>query len=458
MSGLYTSLTMAARALSAQQLGLEVTGNNIANVNTAGYARRTIEFAAVRPYSSMSAGNGVEVTGIRSIRDRLLERRVREEVPSEGRAQELTEILQVVEAGIGATGKSIDGRLTEMFGSFARLADAPTSAVARADVLNTANELTQAFHEIAGRMSDAQRQADTRVRGTVEDINAVAAQIATLNRSMGASGPEARLPLQDQMSTLLRELNTLVNADIVERPEGGVDVTVGNGRALVIADESYRLEAVSQPPSGWAAVQAGGRDITLEIRGGRVAGATEARDTAIPDYLTRLDAIAYEMVQQVNTLHQGGFDQLGNTSQDFFAPLASATGAARLIEVDAAVAADSRRIAAAGVNQIGDNTVAKGLANLRDALVLDGNSATLVDGWSHLAYRVGRDTRSAIDGLKAQTDIVEQIDALRDSVSGVSLDEEAVQMIKFQRAYEANARFFSTVDQTLSMLFQIVGR
>jgi flagellar hook-associated protein 1 FlgK len=151
-------------------------------------------------------------------------------------------------------------------------------------------------------------------------------------------------------------------------------------------------------------------------------------------------------------------DQLGNTGQDFFAPLASAAGAARLIDVDPAVAGDSRRIAAAGVNQIGDNAVAKGLANLRDALVLDGNSATLVEGWSHLAYRVGRDTRAAVDGLKAQTDIVNQIDALRDAVSGVSLDEEAVQMIKFQRAYEANARFFSTVDQTLSMLFQLVGR
>ena len=458
MSGLYTSLTMAARALSAQQLGLEVTGNNIANVNTAGYARRTIEFAAVRPYSPMSAGNGVEVTGIRSIRDRLLERRVREEVPGEGRARQLAELLQVVEAGIGATGNSIDGRLTEMFGSFARLADAPTSAVARADVLNTASELTRSFHEIAGRMSDAQRQADTRVRGTVEEINAVAAQIAALNRSMGTAVLETRLPLQDQMSTLLRELNTLVNADVVERPDGGMDVTIGSGRALVIGAESYRVDAVSQPPSGLAAVQAGGRDITLEIRGGRLAGAIEARDTAIPDYLTRLDAIAYEMVRQVNTVHQGGFDQLGNTNQDFFAPLASAAGAARLIEVDAAVAGDGRRIAAAGVNEMGDNTVAKGLANLRDALVLDGNSASLVDGWSRLAYRVGRDTRSAIDGLKTQHDIVEQIDALRDSVSGVSLDEEAVQMIKFQRAYEANARFFGTVDETLSMLFQIIGR
>src|SRR6185503_2492593 len=153
-----------------------------------------------------------------------------------------------------------------------------------------------------------------------------------------------------------------------------------------------------------------------------------------------------------------GFDQLGNTNQDFFAGLAGVSGAARLIEIDPAVANDSRLIAAAGVNEIGDNTVAKSLANLRDARVLEGNSATLVDSWSHLAFRVGRDTRAAVDGLKAQSDIVEQIDALRDSVSGVSLDEEAVNMIKFQRAYEANARFFSTVDETLSILFSIVGR
>jgi flagellar hook-associated protein 1 FlgK len=458
MSGLYTSLTMAARALTAQQMGLEVTGNNIANVNTAGYARRTIDFAAVKPESSLSAGNGVEVQGIRSIRDRLLERRVLEEVPSEGRAQMLAEILQVVEAGMGTTGNSIDGRLTEMFGSFSRLADAPTSAVARADVLNTAAELTQSFHEMAGRLADAQRQADSRVRSTVEEVNLLVEQIGSLNHSMGSSGPEGRLALQDQMTNLLRSLNNLVNVDVVHRDDGGVDVTVGSGRALVIGDETYRLEAVSQPPNGFAAVEAAGMDITSELRSGRLVGAVEARDTHIPDYLTRLDTIAYELVNQVNTLHRGGFDQLGNTNQNFFTPLASADGAARLIGLDPAVAADSRLIAAAGVNEIGDNGVAKGLANLRDALVLEGNSATLVDSWSHMAFRVGRDTRAAIDGLKAQSDIVEQIDALRDSVSGVSLDEEAVNMIKFQRAYEANARFFGTIDETLTILFSIVGR
>ena len=110
--------------------------------------------------------------------------------------------------------------------------------------------------------------------------------------------------------------------------------------------------------------------------------------------------MAYELVNQVNTLHRGGFDQLGNTNQNFFTPLAGVDGAARLIEVDPAVEADSRLIAAAGVNEVGDNTVAKSLANLRDALVLEGNSATLVDSWSHLAFRVGRDTRAAVDGLE----------------------------------------------------------
>ena len=457
MSGLYTSLTMAARALSAQQLGLEVTGNNISNVNTAGYARRTIDFAAVKPESSLSAGGGVEVQGIRSVRDGLLERRVLEEVPVQGRANELSQILQVVESGIGATGQSIDGRLTEMFGSFSRLADAPTSAVARADVLNTATELTQSFHEMAGRLSDARRQADSRVRSTVEEINGLVDQISSLNHSMSASGPEGRLPLQDQMSNLLQSLNNLVNVDVVNRSDGGVDITVGSGRALVIGDETYRLSAVSQPPNGLAGVVAGGADITSELRSGQIVGAIQARDVNIPDYMNRLDTIAYELVNQVNTIHQGGYDQLGNTNQNFFTPLGSADGAARLIQVDPAVAADSRLIAAAGVNEVGDNTVAKSLANLRDSLVLEGNSATLVDSWSHLAFRVGRDTRAAMDGAKSQGDIVEQIDALRDSVSGVSLDEEAVSMIKFQRAYEANARFFSTFDQTLSILFSIVG-
>ena len=164
-----------------------------------------------------------------------------------------------------------------------------------------------------------------------------------------------------------------------------------------------------------------------EMRGGRLAGAIEARDVDIPglpdparrDCLRDGPAGQHAAPGRIRSArqHQPGLLRAARRARP--AP-------ARLIAVDAAVAGDSRRIAAAGVNEIGDNAVAKGPGQPpRRASCSTGNSATLVDGWSHLAYRVGRDTRSAIDGLKAQTDIVEQIDALRDSVSGVSLDEES---------------------------------
>jgi flagellar hook-associated protein 1 FlgK len=444
--------------LDAQRIGLELTGQNIANVNTPGYARRVVDFASVPGQDSRSAGGGVSVEGIRAIRDSFLERRVQQEVPAEGRAAALAELLQVVQTGIGTAGASLDARLSEVFGSFSRLADAPASAVARADVLNATDELAQSFHDISSRLVDSQRSAEGRVRSTVEEINSLAQQLSALNRSLSSAGADGKLSVQDKQAVVIRELSTLVDIDVLERPEGGLDVTIGNGRALVIAGEAYAVEAVAGPPNGLSAIESGGRVITNEINGGRLAGAIEARDVQIPDYISRLDTIAFEVAGQVNALHRTGFDQQGNTNQDFFTPLGAVAGAARLIAVDPAVAADGRLIAAAGVNQAGDNAVAKSLASLRDALVLDGNTATLVEGWSNLAYRVGRDTRAAIDGQKAQADIVKQIDALRDSVSGVSLDEEAVNMIKFQRAFEANARYFSAVDQTLNVLFQIVGR
>jgi flagellar hook-associated protein 1 FlgK len=187
-------------------------------------------------------------------------------------------------------------------------------------------------------------------------------------------------------------------------------------------------------------------DVTAEITGGRLGGLLQVRDVNIPDYLGRLDTLAAELVSEVNALHSAGFDLNGATGQTFFgystAPVGT-IGAARFIQLDPALAADASRVAAAGVAEAGDNTTARALAALRDARVLDGNTATLSDGWSRLVYRVGRDTQAAADEQTSREEIVKQVDFMRDQVSGISLDEEAMWMLKFQRAYEANARFFS---------------
>jgi flagellar hook-associated protein 1 FlgK len=198
-----------------------------------------------------------------------------------------------------------------------------------------------------------------------------------------------------------------------------------------------------------------GTTITSEVTGGRLGGLLAARDTNIPDYQTRLDTLAYEVAQQVNTIHDGGFDQTGVAAGDFFAfssVLSGSTGAAAALIVDTSLAADVRKIAAGSIAEPGDNQIARAIAELRSARVLDSNTATMTDSWSQLVYRVGRDTENAIGERDARGSLVTQVDALRDEVSGVSLDEEAMHLLKFQRAYEANARFFRVIDESIQTL------
>ena len=187
-------------------------------------------------------------------------------------------------------------------------------------------------------------------------------------------------------------------------PEGGVDITVGSGRPVVVGSTAYAVSAVSAPPAGYADLKINGTTVTSEITGGRIGGLIAVRDTNIPAYMDRLDALAYEVVDRVNTAHNAGFDLSGTAGGDFFAfssAIVGTSGAAAAMMVDPTVAADPSLIAAAGIAEAGDNQAARAIADLRDARVLDGNTTTLNEGWSQLVYRVGRDTKSA--GMSSRT-------------------------------------------------------
>jgi flagellar hook-associated protein 1 FlgK len=234
-----------------------------------------------------------------------------------------------------------------------------------------------------------------------------------------------------------------------------VDVSFGNGRPLVIGANTYALDVTSTPPSGFAALVSAGTAVTSEVTGGTIGGLIQARDVLIPGYLDQLDTLAYSIVTEVNAVHQGGYDLNGATGIDFFTALPSAAGAARNISVSAGVLADPSTIATGATATAGDNDVARTLADLRDARVLSGGTATFSDGWGTLVYRVGADSRAASDEQSSRAEIVRQMELMREQVSGVSLDEEAMMMMKFQRAYEANARFFQAVDSALDALMSL---
>jgi flagellar hook-associated protein 1 FlgK len=293
----------------------------------------------------------------------------------------------------------------------------------------------------------------------VDEINAITTRIAEINGAMAtakANGSEHAL--EDQQANLVRRLSELADVHVIAREDGGVDVTVGSGRPLVVAANVYTIGMTSTPPSGYAQLTSEGTPFTGEITGGTLGGLLQVRDTTIPGYQATLDNLAFQTAASVNGLHQAGFDLSGAAGGAFFgystAPAGTA-GAARALRVEPAIAGDGSLIAAAGVAAAGDNGTARALAALRHERVYDGSTSTLNDGWGALVYRIGSDAREFADSRDTHDAITRQVDAMRDQVSGVSLDEEALNLMKFQRAYEANARFFSVVDDMLVTLLNL---
>lgn len=453
MSGLTESLNMAARAMQAQSYGLELVGQNMANLNTPGYARRMLNLAEMPPGS----GGGVSIVGSSAQRDALIEARLRRELPLAGREAATADSLSVVETSLGAVGSSIDSNLSAFFDSWRSLSQNPTSPVARDAVAQQGQLLARSFNEMSSRLSTSLREADTQLRGAVNTINDIGKNIASLNAAIArADGADAET-LQDRLGQELDKLAELTNVTVLRNEDGTANVSVGAGRALVVGESQYQLGLGVTPGTGVATITLDGADITSEFKtGGKVGGYLDVRDTKIPAYQNQLDQLASDIAQQVNSRHTAGFDVNGNTGNNFFAPIGAVAGAAAAPAVDPALAADPSRIAASQTGAVGDNQVAEVLAQLRTTRVASGGTATFAEAWSNLVYRVGNDSASAQADQASRDSIVKAVAALRDSVSGVSLDEEAANMIKYQRAYEANAKFFATIGDTLDTLMQIV--
>jgi flagellar hook-associated protein 1 len=456
MGDLIGSLSLAARALGAAQAGLDVTGQNIANVNTPGYTRRTIEFAEVPPIDPFDAGNGVDVVAVRAERNALLDAQLLHEQPAESREAAVAQSLSQVESVLGQAGSSLDEDLSQFFTAFSLLANDPTSSVARQQVVVQGQSLATSFNDMAARFASAARDADAQVRSAVDAINALAGRIASANAAIPGATASGREALRDQLNTSLSSLSQLIDISVTTRADGGSDVSIGNGRALVIGANTYAVGVAAAPVSGLANLTSAGTVITTEVTGGRIGGFLQVRDVLLPGYTAQLDQLANGVATAVNAAHCTGFDLSGTTGGDFFVPPAAVAGSASSLAVSATIAANPGLIAAAKAAAPGDNQNARAIANLATT-PLPGRAANPIDAWAALVYRVGTDASTATANQASRSDVLTQLQSLRDQVSGVSLDEEGANLIKFQRAYEANARYFSAIQASIDTLLSAFG-
>ena len=216
MSGLLDSLRSASRSLDAQRLGLDVAGQNLANVNTVGYTRRTLLLAELPPTDFYNAGRGVEVVGIYAHRDVFLDARIRREQQGEAFDAAVVDGMTSLEAAIGRPGTSLDAQLTAFFDAFANFANDVRSTAARQDVIAQGQALADGFHGVATALQTSQRDADLTLRGYVTEVNSIAAEVALLNQRIGATVGDTNA-LQDERGVLLSRLAELTGARLAVR-------------------------------------------------------------------------------------------------------------------------------------------------------------------------------------------------------------------------------------------------
>jgi flagellar hook-associated protein 1 FlgK len=449
MGGINTSLSIAMQALDATQAALDATSNNIANANTPGYTREVPQFSENQQTVSGSnvSGGGVNLDGLQSVRDELLNLQIQQQTSLQSSADAQSSALQQIQTSFStSSGNDIASALSAFSTSLSQLSANPTDSAAQQAVLNSGQGLANAFHTTAGSLTSAQSYANGQVTQTVSQINTLSQQIAQINQQLSQS-PAASVTasnggtLEDQRDQLVQQLSALTGVSITQS-DGGETITTGNGTPLVVGSQSYSLQTATGADGQSHVLDSNGTDITASIAGGTLGGAIQVRDQTIPNILTQLNTLASQFATAFNSAQAQGFDSNGNAGQSFFSVPANPANAASGLAVSIS---DPSLVAISSDGSAGSNGNIVNLTNAISGALPSGQ--TPASSYASLVFQVGTaasnaSTQSTAIGLNLQ-----QLTTQQGSVSAVDTNEEATNLLRFQTAYEAAARIVSTVQQ-----------
>lgn len=465
--GLFSIIDHSSRALQTASAGVSVASNNVSNANTPGYAREILSMDARG--SSMNRGlllgQGVDPQTVLSSYDRYSQASVFGRMGTHsyegGRSAAFQSIeTSFIDGDAGGLSQALDG----LFQAFSALESSPEEPAARQAVLAAGNLLSQLMNRAADDLAQRQTDADSQVGGKVDTINTLAEELAALNAQIVEleAGGQGAHDLRARRTAAVEELSQLGPVRVQERADGSTTVLFAN-HSLVVGGSSRGLSVVEDPVTGLNQVHInmGGSsaDITATLGSGTLGASVQMRDVTITGLQTQLDELAYGIATEVNALHSTGFGLDGLGGRDFFAPPAVADGAAAALTLDVAVATDPDAVAAASTaaGAPGDNSNATAIAALANGLTMSSSSQTFHQYWGGVISGLGHDASAAYSSFnRAGLELSAAMD-MRDSVAGVSLEEEALDLLRFQDAYKAATRVMQTANEMLDELLNLVG-
>jgi flagellar hook-associated protein 1 FlgK len=446
---LNASLNTAVQSLNAATGAMQITNDNIANANTAGYTRKLVilQEAASTSDGSASEGNGVVLEGYQSVRDELVQTQIQQETQAQSGANAQLSSLQAIEPTFTTSTTDIGTDMSALFSSISSLATSPTSSTLQEAVLTAGNNLSTAFNTASSTLTTQQAGLNTQVTQDVSEINQLTKQIAALNPQLAqlkASGQDGGT-VQDQMGQLVLKLSALTSVSVTQT-DNGETLTTGNGTALVVGSQSLALQTSTGSDGLQHVLDQNGDDITSSLTSGDVGGTIQTRDTTIPALMTKLDTLANQFATAMNAAQAKGTDQNGDAGQNFFTVSSTVSGSAASIKM---AITDPSSIASSSDGTSGSNGNLTNLSAVQTTALASGNTPGNV--YASLVYQVGSLTSSASAESTASTASLLQLNDQLSSVSGVSINEEAANLINYQQSYEAAARVVSTIQALFSV-------
>jgi flagellar hook-associated protein 1 FlgK len=447
-------LSIARSALFVHQRAMEVTGHNVANANTPGYSRQSLQIRSASPLvlPTYSLGRGVEATQITRERDTFYDAAFRRDSGMLGRSSTLMTYLGQVETSLNEP--STDGlsaSLDGLFNSLSDLANDPSSRVSRDLVVSSGARVAQQLNSLASSVGRIAQEAVDNLRVQVDQVNQYSSQIADLNakiiESNGPGGPSS--DLLDQRDVLVDKLSQFMNVRVLERPDGSIGVSAGD---LVIVDGTSATKLAATSVGGtWGIAPAGGGGV-IDPQTGSLKALTDLIQVKLPGVQSKLDQLAASLVTEFNQLHRAGFTPAGVTNLDFFDPTGTTASTIRL---SSTLKASSDNLAVSANGAAGNGDVATSLAGLATRGVASLGNSTFREFFVSLASTIGLDVNTAGQDANAQQTLVDRDDAARSATSGVNVDEEMISLIAAQQAYSAAARLVSVADQMVQQILQI---
>lgn len=464
MPSVFHGINLASSALRAFQRGLDITGHNIANVNTPGYSRQTLDLTQAYPIEFWSngirsVGQGVTMGSINRIRDLFLESRRQGTAADAAQYETLATTVKDILGAMQEPGKDgISASLGKFFDSWSALASNPNEAANRLQVQSAGKNLAGKVRDSWANLDMQETEARTVINETISQVNNIAASISQLNEQIRVQTSTGGEPndLLDQRDTLVRQLSTMVNVQTRVNTDGTMSVNVSE-QALVDQAGYVPLSTTIDAVAG----KITGGQVDVSLRSGKLAGLIQSVQH-IAAAKTQLDTLANNLRTQINAAHTTGLNQNNTTNIKFFNdsvnPLPQ-TGAIDF-DLDPAVANDYKNISAGSTVPFtaGDGSLALSISQLRDMSIAGLSNRSFSQYQSDNINALGS-TQSYFDNaLSTQQAMLEQTDAQQEAVSGVNLDEEMANMLRFQRSYQAAAKALTIFDQVTEDLIGMLRR